>query len=117
MSIFSFETHFKYTRDGLYPSYSMTKIVPEKKWFTLPNMDQIIAIDYNKLVVELTKLKTDVLETFFLVRGHPPHNYHFHIMFIGLLPNHFAYVFLKDECLLPPLCAKWKLYKKDAVES
>lgn len=28
MPIFSSETHFKYTRDGLYPSYSMTKILP-----------------------------------------------------------------------------------------
>jgi hypothetical protein len=69
MSMFGSETHFKYTKDGLYPSYSMTKIVPKEKWLTLPDMDQIIAIDYNKVVVELTKLENGILETFFLVRS------------------------------------------------
>jgi histone-lysine N-methyltransferase SETD2 len=117
LNIYGNEERLQYINDGLYPPKIMpiSGIAPVDKWLTFPDMGHILATTYNKVVVELTKLEIWISETFFPLRGPPPSNPFSRILCLGLIPNHFVYVKLKDGCPLPPTCKEWRIHRaKDA---
>ena len=107
MLIFGTEKRFKLILDGLHPPTSRSEIALEDKWLTLPDMDDIIATCYNRVVVQLALPEKGICETYFPIRGAPPLNPHSNIMCLGLIPGHFLHVFLIEGCPLPPSCAEW----------
>jgi len=63
-------------------------------------MEQIVANYYKRCVALLTTLGKS--EPFFPLRGPPsPAKEKIPIMCLGLIPNHFVLIFLKDGCPLP----------------
>jgi hypothetical protein len=69
-------------------------------------MGHIVATCYNR----------GICETFFPIRGAPALNPHVRIMCLGLIPDHFLHVYLKDGCPLPPSCMEWSNHKIDEAE-
>jgi len=78
----------------------------KEKWLALLNIGYIMSTCYNKIAIELKKHENGIYETFFPIRGHPSHNPNSHIMYIGLILNHFVHAITKDEYPLPPSCTK-----------
>jgi hypothetical protein len=74
-------------------------------------MCHIVATCYN-----LTLPERGICETFFPIRGATPLNLHAHIMWIGLIPNHFIHVYMKEGCPILSSCTKGKNHKIDEVE-
>jgi len=82
------------------------------KWFTIPDMGHIVANYYKRCVVVLTTLGK--LEYFFPLRGPPPPaKQKTPIMCLGLIPNHFMLIFLKDACPQPPSSTEWHNHKNE----
>jgi len=62
----------------------------------------------------LTNLEIGKSESFFpLRRPPPPGKQKTPVMCIGVIPNHFVLIFLKDGCPLPPSSTEWHNHKKD----
>jgi hypothetical protein len=76
-------------------------------------MGHIVASCYNRPVLEMTTLDIGVSETFFPLRGRPPINPKSNMIFLGLIPNHFVLLSLKDGCPLLPSSTEWKLHKSE----
>jgi len=81
---------------------------PPDKWLTLPDMGHIVASCYNRPVVEMITLDIGVSETFFPLRGRPSINPKSNMICLGLIPDHFVLLSLKDGCPLPPSSTEWK---------
>ena len=107
---------FKYILDGLHPPTNNGGIALEDKWLTLLDMSHIIQTFYNRAVVRLILSERGICETYFPIWGAPPLNPHSNIMCLGLIPNHFLHVFLKEGCLLPPPCREWSNNKLVSAE-
>jgi hypothetical protein len=119
LTVFGSESRLKYISDGLYPPKTKNEsgIAPVEKWLTFPDMGHIVATAYNKVVVELTSHKIGKSETFFPLRGRPPPDPFSRIICLGLVPNHFVCVNLKDGCPLPPTCKEWKIHRSEEAAS
>ena len=76
-------------------------------------MRHIVASCYNRPVVEMTTLDIGVFETFFPLRCKPLVNPKSHMICLGLIPNHFVLLSLKDGCPLPPSSTEWKIHKSE----
>jgi len=111
LPIFGTEKHFKYILDGLHPPTNSSGIALEDKWLTLPDMGHIISTCYNRVVVQLVLSERGIFETYYPIRVAPPLNPHSNILCLGLIPDHFLLVFLKEGCPLPPSCGEWKNHK------
>jgi histone-lysine N-methyltransferase SETD2 len=111
LRLYGSKRRLNYIIDAMYPPpniKSRNEVAPKEKWLTFPDMGHIIATHYNKVVVQLTKHTIGISETFFPLRGSPPIDPSSKILCIGLIPNHFVYVKLKDGCPLPPTCLEWR---------
>jgi len=75
-------------------------------------MGHIVANYYNRCVVLLKNHEIGTSESFFPLRRVPPEKQKNAIMCLGLIPNHFVLIFLKDGCL-PPSSTEWKNHKND----
>jgi len=91
-----------YILDGLHPPKNGSGFAPPDKWLTLPDMRHIVASCYNRPVVGMTTLDIGVSETFFPLRGRPLVNPKSNMICLGLIPNHFVLLLLKDDCPLSP---------------
>jgi hypothetical protein len=69
------------------------------------------ATHYNKVVVELTKHRNGIFETFSPLRSSPPGDPSSQVICLGLILAHFVYVKLKEGCLLPPTCLEWRQHR------
>ena len=78
-------------------------------------MGHIVASCYNRPVVEMTTLDIGVSETYFPVRGQPPVNPKSNIICLGLIPNHFVLLSLKDGYPPPPSSTEWKNHRSNEV--
>jgi len=87
------------------------------KWLTFPDMRHIVANYYKRCVVVLTNLEVEKSKSFFPLRGPPPlGKQKTLIMCLGVIPNHFVLIYLKNGCPLPPSSTEWHNHKKeDAV--
>ena len=107
LSVFGGETRYEYIMRGLHPMTNVNAFATEDKWLTFPDMGHIVATCYNKVVILLTRHGDGgKAETFFPIRGGPTRNPEQNIMCIGLIPNHFIHIFLKDGCPIPPTCSE-----------
>jgi len=61
-----------------------------------PDIGHIVANYYNRCVLLLKNHEIETSESFFLLRGLPPAKQKNPIMCLGLIPNHFVLLFLKD---------------------
>jgi len=111
IEIYASERRYNYILDGLHPPKNASSFAPPDKWLTLPDMRYIVASCYNRPVVEMTTLDIGVSETFFPLRGRPPVNPKSNMICLGLIPNHFVLLSLKDGVPLPPSSTEWKLHK------
>jgi len=102
IEIYASEDRYNYVLDGLHPPKNASSFAPPDKWLTLPDMGHIVASHYNRPVVEMTTLDIGVSETFFPLRDRPPINPKSNMICLGLIPNHFVLLSLKDGCPLPP---------------
>jgi len=109
--IYAVERRYNYILNGLYPLENGSCFAPPDKWLTLPDMGHIVASCYNRPVVEMTTLDIGVSETFFPLRGRPPVNPKSNMICLGLIPNHFALLSLKDGFPLPPSSTEWKNHR------
>jgi len=116
VEVFAGEDHYNYILNGLHPPANMGGYAHlVDKWFTVPDMGHIVANYYKRCVVVLTSLGKS--ESFFPLRGPPPSaKQKTRIMCLGLIPNHFVLIYLKNGCPLPPSSTVWQNHKKeDAV--
>jgi len=113
IKIYAGERRYNYILNGFYPPKNGSCITPPDKWLTLPDMGHIIASCYNRSVVQMITLDIRVSETFFPLRGRPPVNSKSNMICLGLIPNHFVLLSLKDGCSLPPSSTEWKLHKSE----
>jgi len=113
IEIYASESRYNYILDGLHPPKNASSFAPPDKWLTLPDMGHIVASCYNRLVVEMTTLDIGVSETFFPLRGRPSVNPKSNMIFLGLIPNHFVLLSLKDGCPLPPSSTKWNNHRSN----
>ena len=114
IKIYAGERHYNYILDGLYPRKNGGGFAPHNKWLTLSDMGHIVASCYNRSVVEMTTtIDIGVSETFFPLRDKPPVNPKSNMICLGLIPNHFVLLLLKDDCTLPPSSTEWKLHKSE----
>jgi len=97
----------------LHPPKNVSVFAPPDKLLTLPDMGHIVASCYNRPVVEMTTLDIGVSETFFPLRVRPPVNPKSNMICLGLIPNHFVLLLLKDDWPLPPSSTEWKLHKSE----
>jgi len=104
--VFQSEYHFNYILNDLHPPQSSSGIELVDKWLTFSNMGHIVATYYNRLVVELTDPKIGTSKS--SLKPYP---------MSGLIPNHFVFVFLKDDCPPPPSSTEWKLHKSEEASS
>jgi len=74
-------------------------------------MGHIVATCYNRPVLEMTTLDIGVSETFFPLRGRPPVNPKTNMICLGLIPNHFVLLKLKDGCPSPPSSTEWRNHR------
>jgi len=65
IEIYASERRYNYILDGLHPPKNVSSFAPPDKWLTLPDMGNIVATCYNRLVLEMTTLDIGVSETFF----------------------------------------------------
>jgi len=100
IEIYASERRYNYILDGLHPPKNASSFAPPDKWLTLLDMGHIVASCYNRLVVEMTTLDIGVSKTFFPLRGRPPVNPKSNMICLGLIPNHFVLLSLKDDCPL-----------------
>jgi len=107
------ERRYNYILDGLHPPKNASSFAAPDKWLTLPDMRHIVASCYNRLVVEITTLDIEVSKTFFPLRGRPPVNPKSNTICLGLIPNHFLLLSLKDGCPLPPSSTEWKNHRSN----
>ncbi|AES79529.1 hypothetical protein MTR_7g069450 [Medicago truncatula] len=68
-------------------------------------------------ILVITTLDIGVSETFFPLRGAPPVNPKSNMICIGLIPNHFVILSLKDGCPLPPSSTKWRNHRSDEANT
>jgi len=113
IKIYVGDRRYNYIFDGLHPPKNGSRFAPPDKWLTLPNMGHIVTSCYNRPVVEMTTLDIGVSETFFPLRDKPPVNPKSNMICLGLIPNHFVLLLLKDDCTLPPSSTEWKLHKSE----
>jgi hypothetical protein len=113
IEIYARERRYNYILDGLHPPKNASSFAPPDKWLTLPNMGHIVASCFIRPVLEMTTLDIGVSETFFPLRGRPPVNPKSNMICLGLIPNHFVLLSLKDGCPLPPSSTEWKLHKSE----
>ncbi|KEH16110.1 FKBP12-interacting protein of 37 kDa-like protein, putative [Medicago truncatula] len=71
----------------------------------------------NRPVVEMTTLDIGVSETFSPLRGVPPVNPKSNMICLGLIPNHFVILSLKDGCPLPPSSTEWRNHRSDEAKT
>jgi len=76
-------------------------------------MEHIVSNYYNRCVVLLTNHEIGTLESFFPLRGLPPAKQKTPIMCLGLIPDHFVLIFLKDGCPLPTSSTEWNNHKNE----
>ncbi|AES62538.1 hypothetical protein MTR_1g101180 [Medicago truncatula] len=88
---------YKYILDGLHPPKNPSSFAPPDKWLTLSDMGHIVASCYN--------------------RGAPPINQKSNMIFLGLIPNYFVILSLKDGCPLPPSSTKWRNHRSDEAKT
>jgi len=86
LPIYGTERRFKLILDGLHPPPSRSGIAPLDKWLTTPDMGNIIATCYNRVIVLLTLPEIGVCETYFPIRSVPPLKPHSNIMCLCLIP-------------------------------
>lgn len=117
--VFGSKDRLDYILKALHPSEKVTRnrVAPLDKWLTFPDMGHVIATYYKKVVVELTKPSIGISETFFPLRDTPPQDPSSRILCLGLVPNHFVYVKLKENCPLPPTSGTWKEYCTDGAKA
>jgi len=113
IEIYASERRYNYILDGLHPPKNASSFAPPDKWLTLPDMGHIVASCYNRPVVEMTTLDIGVSETFFPLRGRPPVNPKSNMICLGLIPNHFVLLSLKNGYLLPPSFTEWKNHRSN----
>ena len=117
VEVFAGEDRYIYILNGIHPpanTKSCAHLVD--KWLTFPEMEHIVSNYYNRCVVLLTNHEIGTLESFFPLRGLPPAKQKTPIMCLGLIPDHFVLIFLKDGCPLPTSSTEWNNHKKeDAV--
>lgn len=65
ISIFGSAKRFKYILNGLRHPQNSSGIALQDNWLTLSNMGHIVAICYNKVIVELTKHANGISKSFF----------------------------------------------------
>lgn len=111
IEIYASETRYNYILDGLYPPKNASSFVPPDKWLTLSDMGHIVASYYNRSLLEMTTWKDYIFETFFPLRGRPPVNPKSNMICLGLIPNHFVLLSLKDGCPLPPASTEWRNHR------
>ena len=102
IEIYASEHRYNYILDGLHPPKNASSFAPPDKWLTLPDMGYIVETCYNRPVLEMTTIDIGVSKTFFPLRGRPPVNPKTNMICVGLIPNHFVLLNLKDGCPLPP---------------
>jgi len=115
--IYAGECRYNYILKGLYPPKKCSGFAPPDKWLTLPDIGHIVATYCNRPVVEITSLDIGISETFFPIRGRPPINPKNNIMCLGLIPNHFVLLLLKDDFPLPPSSMEWNNHKSEEAAS
>jgi len=116
VEVFAGEDRYNYILNGLHPPANMGGCAHlVDKWFTVPDMGHIVANYYKRCVVVLTSLEKS--ESFFPLRGPPTSaKQKTPIMCLGVIPNHFVLIYLKNGCPLPPSSTEWHNHKKeDAV--
>ena len=111
IDIYASEDRYNHILDGLHPPKNVSGFAPPDKWLTLPDMGHIVASCYNRSVVEMTALDIGVYETFFPLRGRPPVNPKSNMICLGLIPNHFVLLLLKDGCPLASSSTKWNNHR------
>jgi len=113
--IFGTEMRLKYILDDLHLPTNSSGNVREDKWLTLPDMGHIIETCYNRAVVQLILLKEVYVRQIFQseVLRRLTHN---PTSCLGLIPDHFFHVFLKESCMLPPPCTEWSNNKIGEAE-
>jgi len=79
-------------------------------------MGHIVASCYNRPIVEITTLDIGVSEAFFPLKGRSPVNPKSNMICLGLIPNHFVLLLLKDDFPLPPSSTEWKIHKSKEAE-
>jgi hypothetical protein len=97
MPIFGSEERFEYIMNCLHPPTNNARIAYIDMWLTLPDMGHIVATCYNRVVVQLISPERCICETFFQIRYAPPLNPHAHIMWLGLILNHFIQVLDRQD--------------------
>ena len=113
IEVYASEDRYNYILDGLYPPKNPSSFASPDKWLTLPDMGHIVASCYNRPVLEMTTWKDYISETFFPLRGRPPVNPKSNMICLGLIPNHFVLLSLKDGCPLPPTCTEWRNHRSE----
>jgi len=111
IEIYASERRYNYILDGLHPPKNASSFALSDKWLTLPDMGHIVATCYNRPVLEIITLDIGVLDTFFPLRGRPPVNPKTNMICLGLIPNHFVLLKLKDGCPLPPSSKEWRNHR------
>jgi hypothetical protein len=111
--VYADELCHNFILNGLYPPKNGSGFAPPDKWLTLLDMEHIVASCYNRPVVEMTTLDIGVSETFFPLRGRPPVKPKSSMICLGLIPNHFVLLLLKDGCPLPPSSTEWKNHRSE----
>ena len=102
VGVYAGEDRYNYILNGLHPPANSGGIAHVDKWLSFPNMGHIVANYYSRCVVLLTNHEIGKSESFFPLRGSPPAKQKTPITCLGLIPNHFVLIFLKDGCPLPP---------------
>jgi len=118
VEVYAGENRYNYILNGLHPPANMKGCAHlVDKWLNFPNMGHIVANYYKRCVVVLTNLEVGKSESFFPLRGSPPPaKQKTLIMCLGVIPNHFVLIYLKNGCPLPPSYMEWHNHKKeDAV--
>jgi len=111
--VYAGEDRYNYILNGLHPPTNMKGCAHlVDKWLTFLDMGHIVANYYKRCMVVLTNLGKS--ESFFPLRGPPlPAKQRTPIMCIGLIPNYFVLIFLKDGCPLPPSSTEWHNHKNE----
>jgi len=104
VEVYGGEDRYNYILNGLHPPANMKGCAHlVDKWLTFPDIGHIVANYYKRCVFVLTNLEIGKSESFFSLRGSPPPGKQkTPIMCLGVIPNHFVLIFLKDGCPLPP---------------
>ncbi|AET02411.2 hypothetical protein MTR_8g040220 [Medicago truncatula] len=111
------EGRYNYILKGFYPPKNYSGFAPPDKWLTLPDVGHNVATYYNRPVEEITSLEIGISETFFPIRGRPSINPKSHIICLGLIPNHFVLLLLKDDCPIPQSSTEWNNHKSEEAAS